>query len=869
MSKPNVVGPPKWADRFLEWYCSPDLLEEIQGDAYELFHFRNEKLGLKKARLRYVWDVIRFFRLSNIKKSKTYYKSLNNIAMLKNYLKIGLRSILKNRVPSSINIFGLSLSIACTIVVFIFADFQNNMDSYHDNAADIYQVTNWIEKNESLEQWGKTPTPLANSLLSDFNQITSTVRVIRRSTVVKYDNEVFKEVVSFVDPSYLKMFNFPLLAGNKKALDQDKGVVISNDVAIKYFGYDNPMGQELEIIFDKNHKETYLVTAVADRLPANSSFGFEVLIPFESFQRHYDTDTSTWENFVDATFIQMKPENSSANLLKVMDDKYVKIQNQASNEWQITHFSLVNLLELSLNSHAINYPYSFGGHPSGRIAMAVVVIFLLLLSCLNYMNIAIVSSSGRLKEIGLRKVIGGRRSEIIWQFIVENILVCFFSLLLGLVIAYFLFLPGFNAALPIEVPFAFSSPFKMIGFFVALVLLVGVISGSYPAFYISAFKPVDIFRGNQKFGKKNLFSKIFLVFQFALAFTTILAGIIFTDNSIYQSNLDWGYNPNQIISIPIDADKHYSALYDKLSSNGEIVDVAGSEHHIGKSNVRKFIEYQESKVDAQVMDIGHNYFETMNLRLAKGRPFSKVETSNDKEAIVINQAFDKAMNWGEAIDKKITIDDKQYYIIGIVEDFRFQSFHRAIKPCILRIADRNSFNYITIQSSSSSMDELEEYIRSSWKEVEPDLPYEGFHQNQVFALFFAESKANTQLMFFISTMALVLACMGLYGLVSFNITRRMKDFSIRRVLGANLWSITKIVNKDFIWQLIIAGIIGAPAAYYLMNLLLNAVFEVVKPTNAIPFIIAIAGVILTAYITIASQIVKVAKTNPTETLKSE
>lgn len=868
MSKLNSVGPPKWADRFLEWYCSSQLLEEIQGDAYELFYLREKELGLKKARMRYVWDVIRFFRLSNIKKSKTYYKSLNNITMLRNYLKIGIRSILKNRVPSSINIFGLSLSIACTIVVFIFTDFQNNMDSYHENADDIYQVTNWIEKNDDVDQWGYTPAPLAQSLRIDFDQVLATARVNEESAVVKYKDEVLNEVVSFADPSFLQMFSFPLQAGNRNALTHEKGIVISNNVAIKYFGYDDPIGKELEIIFEKDIKESFIVMAIADRLPANSSFGFEVLIPFDAQRIIYGMDMNSWAKFIDVTFVQMKPGATPNDLLNVMDNKYVKLQNEVS-EWKIDHFSFVGLPELSLNDYAISYSYSSGGHPGGRVALTVVVVFLLLLSCLNYMNIAIVSASGRLKEIGLRKVIGGTRSEIIRQFIVENIMVCFISLLFGIVLAYYVLLPGFNSALPFIVPFAFSSPWVMAGFFILLVLVVGIVSGSYPAFYISAFKPVEIFSGKQKFGKKNLFSKIFLIFQFALAFTTIVAGIIFTENSIYQANLDWGYNPKNIISIPIEADKHYTALYAKFNAKPEIINVAGSQHHIGRSNISKLVEHENNKFEAQILNIGPNYFETMNLRLVEGKPFTRMESSNDMEAIIINQSFDQDMNWDNPIDQKITIDEKQYYVIGVVENFRFWSFHDAIAPCILRIADKASFNYIAIQSNAVSSEVMNQYMKTTWKEVEPDLPYEGFDQDQVFARFFAESKANTQLMFFVSAMALVLACMGLYGLVSFNITRKMKDFSIRRVLGANLWSITKIVNSDFIWQLIIAGIIGAPAAYYLMNLLLNSVFEVVKPTTAVPFIIAIAGVILTAYITIASQIVKVAKTNPTETLKSE
>lgn len=867
--KAKELHPPKWCDRFLEWYCDHRLLEEIQGDSLEIFHIRVEEEGLSAANRKYAWDVLRFFRWSNIKKSKTHSQTIINIAMLKNYLKIGFRNLLKNRVPSAINVFGLSLSIACSIVVFIFLDFQNNMDSYHENAQDIYQVTNWVEQKEGLDQWGKTPPLLKNSISRDFDQVKATARVHEKSAVVKYGEEIFNERVSFADPSFLTMFSFPLLSGNAKVLNNKKEVVISNNTAIKYFAYEDPIGKELEIIFDKKHKETFLVGAIADKLPANSSFGFEVLIPFSAYEKIYGTEMSSWGNFVDVTFVQMVSGSSSQQLLDVMNEKYVDIQNKASEDWKIKSFNLVPLTDLSLEDYNIDYSYSSGGQPAGRIALSIIVIFLLLLSCLNYMNIAIVSASSRLKEIGLRKVVGGKRSEIINQFLVENILVCFISLLFGLVIAYYMLLPGFNSALPITIPFVFSSPLVMVSFFVLLVLIVGIISGAYPAFYISAFKPVDIFRGKQKFGKKNMFSKIFLVFQFVLAFMTILTGIIFTDNAIYQSNLDWGYDPNQIVSIPIEGNKHYNALYNRLSENPEIAQVAGSTNHIGKSISSSKVEFEGDKLQSQILRVGANYFETMNLRLVSGRAFFQEESSDDLKAIMINQAFVKAMNWDGSIDKMIKIKEEQFYVIGVVEDFRYWSFHNVIEPCILKIADIDQFNYISFQTTSTSIDEMNTSVKNLWKEVEPDLPYEGFYQNQVFERFFSESKANTQLMFFISGMALVLACMGLYGLVSFNITRKMKDYSVRKVLGASMWSITKILNNDFIWYLVIAGIIGTPIAYYLMNLLLHSVFEVVKPMTVIPFVIALGSVILTAYITITSQIMRVANNNPTDTLRSE
>ena len=867
MKQQKNIAPPEFADKFLGFYCKSSLIEEIQGDLYELFDKRVASQGLRWAQWRFVWEVIRFFKWSNLKRSKSY--KTNHTAMLKNYFKVGFRNLKKTPTTAFINIFGLALSIGCAIVVFLFLDFQYSMDSYHKDANNIYQVTNYVIEDNGESLWGKTPVTLKEAITHDIPQVTQSARVEAKRAIFKFDGEVFHERVSFADAEFFEIFSFPILYGNLEGLYKENNIVISKTIAEKYFARRDPIGKEVEIIFNKTHKELFTVIAVADTPPVNSSFEIDVFIPFHHYNRIYDFDTDDWANFVDVTFIQVKEGSSIDAIQALMNEKYINIQNEAEEDWKVARFSSVILPELSLSSYKIDYSFSMGSHPGGRIAMAVVAILLLLLSCFNYMNIAVVSATSRLKEIGLRKVMGGNRGEIIRQFLVENILISFISAMVGLGFAYYFLLPGFNRGLPFEIPFEFSSNLLMITFFVGLLLFIGVVSGAYPAFYISSFNPASIFRGNQKFGKKNFFSKLFLVFQFALAFITILSGVIFTQNSNYQRDQDWGYNEAQVIGIPIESKKHYAALRNKLTQNPDIELVSGSASHVGKRYSLINLEFQSQKLQTASFEVGFDYLETLGLKLDEGRSFDKNIESDKIESIIVTELFVKKMGWENALNQELKMDSNRYFVVGVLSNFHFDSFYDKMIPAVFTITPEENFRYIAMKVAAGKVSVTEEYIAGVWKEVEPDLPYDGFLQSEVFDYFFNEMRANNELMAFIAGMALVLACMGLYGLVSFNISRKMKEYSIRRVLGANLTSIGRSVNNDFVWYLIIAGIISAPAAYYLMDMLLNSIFELVMPMTAWPFIIAFGSVIFTAYLTISSQIFKVSRSNPADTLRNE
>ena len=340
---------------------------------------------------------------------------------------------------------------------------------------------------------------LGPELVNKHSQVQRIARIEFQSASLRYGDNVFRERVVFTDPDYMRIFDYPLLYGNKQVLDSKDQVVISYDMAIKYFGDEDPMGKRMTIKFSNSVIQSYFVGAVFDEWPKNMSFGFDILLPIDNFFDLKLKEQYDWSDYTDATFVELFP-GGNAEVLAGQMTPYVELQNSTDTKWPIEKYEFWPLEILAINNHIIDGEVAHGSHPAGRAALTVIAILLLILACFNYMNLAVAASTKRLKEIALRKVLGSARKGIINQFLVENIMLCLLALIIGTVLSVTFLLPGFNTLLPITVPFGFSSFQSAALFFVGLLLLIGIASGSYPAFYISRFQPVMIFKGNQKFG---------------------------------------------------------------------------------------------------------------------------------------------------------------------------------------------------------------------------------------------------------------------------------------------------------------------------------------------------------------------------------
>lgn len=788
--------------------------------------------------------------------------------MVKNYLKMAWRNLAKNKLVSFINIFGLSAAVGVSIVVFSFVKFELDMDKVHVNRENIFLVMNVVERDGKEQFWGDSPTPIGDMLRQDYPQIESVVRIVNRNMVFKYEDQVFNEYTRFVDPDFMKMFTFPIKYGDINALEDKTRIIISLNIAEKYFGEENPVGEQVTLNYGEDRVATFIIGAVAEKFPQTISFKFSVLSNWQNkFDLFPKQDVNDWQDFIGATFIQLN-NIADKETIEAGMGKYIALQNQVEMDWPAKSYPLEPFATLSVNSYKYLGVISRGDEPTGRIILSTIAFFLLVLACFNYMNISIVSATKRLKEIGLRKSIGGSKGQLIKQFLLENMVLTLLALILGTLLGKFLFVHWFNQLFTIGLEFNITESLDIWLFFLGMLLLLGLASGAYPAFYISSFKPVDIFRGSLKLTGKNRFTKVFLTFQFVLSLVAIICGIIFVQNVEYQKNRDWGYNQEQTFVMPVPDGETYRMLKNEIIQNPSVISVTGSANHVGRSYRTAVIDKNDKKYEVKRLDVGADYIEAMGLRLQEGRDFNR-DLKTDEQSVIVNETFVNNIGWENIIGNTFIYNSAEYSIIGIVEDYHYTSFWQTIEPAMLIMVDDDKFRFVLAEISGGSAVETTAYFEKIWKEALPDLPFDGFFQDTVFDNYFNNISGHGKLMVFTASLAIILSCLGLFGLVSLSVAAKKKDFSIRKVLGAGVWDMAKGVNQQYIWILLVASIIGAPASYYVMIALLDSIYEYHVTVAYLTIAKGVVAIFVIAFLTVSVLVVKVIRDNPVDALRTE
>lgn len=787
--------------------------------------------------------------------------------MLRNYLKTSFRNLLKNPLASFINVFGLAVAIGTCMISYAYMSLELNMEGIHSKRANVFMVTSLVDRDGKAELYGPSPVPMGTKLGEDFPQIVHMSRVNNRQVVVKRGDQVFMESVRLVDPDYLQMLDFELIYGNRNALEGKNNVLISSEMAKKYFGDENPMGQSLQFGFAGGKKVSLIVQGVAEIDEMSSSFVFELLANFSLLEEVDDKFKETdWSKNIAATLFEVaNPED--IDLIGEGASEYIPLVNSNQPDWQVQAFSFEPLSTLYDRSNDIRWDISRESDKEGQVVLSIIGLMMLALACLNYLNIAISSATKRLKEIGIRKVVGANRGMLIVQFIVENILLSFIALVMGVVLAKTFFLPGLNDLFAIKIRLNVLEAQFFI-YLIGLLLFTSLASGAYPAIYISKFQSVTIFRGKLKFGNKSVLSKIFLALQFILACITVVCGITFTLNTQWQQEKPWGYNNENTMVVEVPDAASYNTLKNVVEQESGVIGLSGGSHHLGISVRSTIVQFPDRKMEMRRMDVADNYIETMDLMVVEGRDFRK-DYESDREAVLINEKFAKQMNWADPIGQTFKYDSTSYSVIGVLKDFHYWDFWSDINPLFLRLAEEKDYRYMPIRVKAGQEIATYEKIEQKWSELFPELPFDGNYQSQLFQDYFRNVNGHKVLMTSVAIMALMLSCFGLYGLVALNVSGRIKEFSIRKVLGAGLGSLVKSISSHFILFMAVAMVIGGPLSLFLVNLLMDNIYTYHMPMTAMPVFIAIAFILITVILTISSQIRKVSKANPTDGLRIE
>ncbi|HEX3387081.1 MAG TPA: ABC transporter permease, partial [Mucilaginibacter sp.] len=575
--------------------------------------------------------------------------------MIKNYLKLGVRHLAKNRLSSAINILGLGLAVGCCMVVFQFFDWSMHFDNFDHKLNNLFVIEKVAEKDGNQQYWGNSPSPMGPMLKADFPQVKNITRANYADVIIKRGDNVFRDNVTFVDNAFYQMFDFPVKWGNEQRFTDPDGIVLTDELSQKLFGKENPVGKVLSVRFNQNGRETpenFTVKGVFEKRPDETSWYFSALIPRSKMASLAMDKLGDWGQSSDITFIEA---NNAASLLPIQrqSKKYLQLYNAANTDNKIAAFNFQPLRTMNFHSFKVNNNRFNSTHIAGYVMLVVIAIATLLLVYFNYMNIAIASASTRLKEIGVRKIMGSNRKQIIIQFILENIILCTIGVAIGLFLAKYVFLPWFKQIANVDLTKNLFDNYRTWGALIVLIILSALSGAAYPAAYISAFKPVNIIKGNSKMGSNNRFRKSLLGFQFFLTFLAISTAIAFTQETNQIKERPWGYTPTDNLVVQMDKTANFEAFKDQLKNTYVVKSVTGSVQALGSFTRQLVIKTEGKNETVQSISALPGFATQLGISIIKGRDLNEQFQSNQSDAGLVNQAFLKQMHWMTAIGKTI------------------------------------------------------------------------------------------------------------------------------------------------------------------------------------------------------------------------
>ncbi|MEM6645928.1 MAG: ABC transporter permease [Bacteroidota bacterium] len=850
--------PPRGTAWLLSWLVR-DAWQTPLGDFEEWFHEIADERGVRYARWwyrRHVWRMLPDRLLA-----KTYWA----FSMLKSYLILAYRNLLKNRVAAGINLVGLSVAIGVTLVAFLFIYSKTFRDTTHVNGDSIVLLEQVKLEEGETHFYGIAPVPLGPALAEDTPHVSNVVRTTWGFGKVEHRGNTFDQSVNFVDPAFLEVFTFPLAEGFPGAIDDLNTIILSHNTAVKYFGDEPAVGQELSLTMSGQEAVTFTVGAVAEPFAMNAGVDFDALLNIANATDRYGWFTDDeWARDV-TTFLHLSDTDALPDVI-AQANGYIPQKHAAEQDETVQRYQATPLTQISWRSELNASPT---GTPPWApiIVLSVIATFMLTLACLNYVNIALSAASRRLREIGMRKVMGGSRAQLVGQFLIENTLLCFLALLAGAALAALLLLPAFSeisgSSLTLNL-FAYPVLWGVLG---GLLAVIALVSGAYPALYIASFQPVTIFRGQKVLGRRRVFSQVLLTVQFVLAFITMIVSLNFVTSTRHFAERDWGYEQDQTLAIEAgDQLERLSGVAEQLPG---VADVAEAREHIGRSFNAFKIAVEGQEQTTIIFDTTPNYAEIMGLRLLAGQyPLASVQHTQE---VLVNETFAATHDWtpAEALGQAVQADSTTYTIGGVVADFHYDNFHHAIKPVILRSGERAESNYLVLKLNAGSAESTVEALEAQWASVAPGTTMRYVFQDEVFDHFLRETRGTQRVFVFTAVMALLLSCMGLFGLAAQNATSRMKEVGIRKSLGASLGHVARLINQRFLILLVVAAVVATPLCTMLVEALLNSVFSYHSGVMALPFVLAYLIVFTVAALTVSTQIYRIAVVNPADVLRDE
>lgn len=790
--------------------------------------------------------------------------------MIKNYLLITWRSMMKNKLFIFINVLGLAIGVGCCIVAFFNWEFDTQFDMHHTNRNNIYRVSSVHEFNGSSTLHGFAPLPLGITMKQNVPDAEKIVRMSWSWSNFKVTDNLFPSELVYVDPDFFDVFSFEFVSGQPSSLKDKSKVFLSDEMAVKLFGSTNVIGKQLTQVNGTSLKEVE-VGGVFKKQPPNSSFNSSAYMLYENYyDEAKDVKEDDWKNR-NTLFVLIKDPSRVAAVTKQIQI-YKENNNKVRQDFQIREFVLDPFRGMAQRDEANDTrAQTQSGNPTAAVIAPIFMsIIILLIACFNMTNTAIAISSKRLKEIGIRKVMGGMRAQIISQFIGETTFICFIALILGLNFGEIL-LSAWNALWPeMKLTSHYLDKPGFAIFLIGILAFTALVAGSYPAFYISKFEPISILKGKLKFGGTNYFTRILLALQYSFSLVGIIFAIAFYQNSIFQRDFDIGFDHGGVIIAYVDDQNEYETYRNALMSNKDISSIAGSKHSIWSSSYNQPIKHESKQLEVNIIDVGDDYLKTMGLDLIEGRDFLKDSETDRKESIIVSQKFIEELGWKKAVGKEIILmDTAKLYVVGVVKNIYTQGLWRETQPLMMRYTTKDQYSHVIVRTSASKLIDINKFMEAEWKHTFPNRLYNGRFLNEAMAEAVTVNNNIVKMCLFLGVIALVLSATGLFTLVSLNILKKMKEIGVRKVLGASVANITRIINTEFAIILLIASILGSIASYFCVDVLMDSIWNYYQSTTSLTFVLSILVMFIVSAVVIGYKVLSAASINPVNTLRDE
>jgi len=856
--------PPKFAERILSILSSSRKIG-ILGDTEEEYRMILMEKSQFRADMWYAWQIFQPLPLFIL---TTIYWSFE---MFKNYLKIALRIIKRYKGYSFINITGLAVGLACCILILMWIRNELSFDRFHEKGERIFKVT--IESHRSngrIEPFSHTQFPLAPALKESYPDIVNATRIFEAKVLVSYGSHAFNEDrFYFTDPSFFEMFTFPLVSGNPEtALSSTNSIVITEDMAQKYFGNKDPIGKTMSV----NVKRDFIVTGVMKNLPSNSHIQFDFLVPSailenldrERLRQEWDASgLNSWGATYVHTYVLLQESSSNLDVEQKISGFLKEVKS--GTRWMLMMQPLYKIYLFPINGSNTVVKY--------LTIFSIIAFVVLMIACINFMNLTTAYSSKRSKEIGMRKVVGAQKGDIVKQFFGESLMLSLVSSGVA-VLLVFLFLPAFNTLSGKQLSFTDSFDLTLLLGLLGITALTGCLSAIYPALLLSSFRTIGIIKGSLSSGSKRpLFRRALVVAQFSLSIIFIIGTVVIYSQLEYIRKRDLGYNKENLIYLPLQGETQnkYQLLKNEIVQSPNVLNITAS------NALPSFLdtgaggldwEGKDPKLDAvyNYASVDFDFIETFRMEMAQGRNFSR-EIISDTSNFILNETAINEMSLNDPVGKRFSMWDMEGKIIGVVKDFNFKPLRTEIKPLILT-PKAMPYTYIITRIPSENYVSAIKYLEGVWNRINPEYPFDYHFLDEDFDRLYWDEQRLGKIFGYFTCLAIFIACLGLYGLAAFVAEQKTKEIGIRKVLGASILGITAMLSKEFTKWVLLANVIAWPVAYFVMHMWLQS-FAYRTSIRLWTFILSAALALIIAMLIVSYQSIKAAAANPVYSLRNE